>query len=43
VYPPGAQAGTFPEAIVVEVPQYCGPESLSWRADMGTLAAIFVV
>ena len=26
VYPPGAQAGTFPEAIVVEVPQYCGPE-----------------
>ena len=26
VYPPGAPAGTFPEALVVDVPQYCGPE-----------------
>ena len=25
VYPVGAPVGTFPEALVVEVPEYCGP------------------
>ena len=26
VYAAGAPVGTFPEAIVVEVPEYCGPK-----------------
>jgi hypothetical protein len=25
VYPPGAPVGVFPEALIVEVPEYCGP------------------
>ena len=25
VYPVGAAPGTFPEAVIVEVPEYCGP------------------
>ena len=25
VYPAGAPVGSFPEALVVEVPEYCGP------------------